>query len=338
MPTPCPNARRSSSPNTVSEFSRARNRAPRHSLRQVATTDDYLHALAFQAEGRGFESRRPLKGKACTRALSRSLAPAWVSWLGALMKAFGSADGSHRIWCTPGRNATVVPALRSRGSRRLPQGRGPNGTDSPGLGRCLPGARSRLHVRGARACAPARPDGHEGCRSWERSTRSRSVFLVAAVVGQARPDKLGDLGPGEVWPFIAIGVFVPGISQVLFVRAIRDIGASRTIIITGAAPLLAGLAAILFLDEPLRLGLLLGAVLVVGGAVSRFPGNRPGPRAGGETACCGRSRACSSSRCGTQQPLGDRRAGRTRVGSRRLPLLRRDRRHGHLPARHAARP
>jgi drug/metabolite transporter (DMT)-like permease len=92
-------------------------------------------------------------------------------------------------------------------------------------------------------------------------------LLVAAVVAGAA-GQLDDLGPDDVWPFVAIGIFVPGVSQVLFVRAIRDIGASRTIIITGAAPLLAGLAAILFLDEPLRLGLLLGAMLVVGGAVT----------------------------------------------------------------------
>ena len=92
-------------------------------------------------------------------------------------------------------------------------------------------------------------------------------FLVAiAVAGVA--GQLDDLGPREIWPFVAIGVFVPGISQVLFVRAIRDIGASRTIIITAAAPLLAGIAAILLLDEPLRLGLLLGALLVVGGAIT----------------------------------------------------------------------
>lgn len=86
---------------------------------------------------------------------------------------------------------------------------------------------------------------------------------VAAAAGQ-----LDDPGPGDVWPFVALGVFVPGISQVLFVRAIRDIGASRTLIITAMVPLLAGFAAVLFLDEPLRLGLLLGALLVAGGAIT----------------------------------------------------------------------
>ena len=92
-------------------------------------------------------------------------------------------------------------------------------------------------------------------------------FLVAIVVAGAA-GQLDDLRLQEIWPFVAIGVFVPGISQVLFVRAIRDIGASRTIIITAVAPLLAGLAAILFLGEPLRLGLLLGAMLVVVGAMT----------------------------------------------------------------------
>lgn len=92
-------------------------------------------------------------------------------------------------------------------------------------------------------------------------------LLVTAAVAAAA-GQLDDPVPGDVWPFVAMGVFVPGISQVLFVRAIRDIGASRTMIISAMTPLLAGFAAILFLDEPLRLGLLVGALLVVGGAMT----------------------------------------------------------------------
>jgi drug/metabolite transporter (DMT)-like permease len=97
---------------------------------------------------------------------------------------------------------------------------------------------------------------------------SVAIGFVVAIVVAGAAGQLDDLRLHEIWPFVAIGVFVPGISQVLFVRAIRDIGASRTIIITAVAPLLAGLAAILFLDEPLRLGLLLGAMLVVVGAMT----------------------------------------------------------------------
>jgi drug/metabolite transporter (DMT)-like permease len=97
---------------------------------------------------------------------------------------------------------------------------------------------------------------------------SVAVGLVVAAAVAAAAGQLDGLRPAEAWPFLAIGAFVPGLSQVLFVRAIRDIGASRTIIITAVAPLLAGLAAILFLDEPLRLWLLVGALLVVGGAMT----------------------------------------------------------------------
>ena len=39
--------------------------------------------------------------------------------------------------------------------------------------------------------------------------------------------KLDDFRIEDAWPFLLIGVLVPGISQVMFVRAIRDIGASR---------------------------------------------------------------------------------------------------------------
>lgn len=97
---------------------------------------------------------------------------------------------------------------------------------------------------------------------------SVAVGLVVAAIIAAAAGQLAGLRLAEAWPFLLIGIFVPGISQGLFARAIRDIGASRTIIITAIAPLLAGLAAILFLDEPLRLWLLVGALLVVGGAMT----------------------------------------------------------------------
>jgi drug/metabolite transporter (DMT)-like permease len=119
------------------------------------------------------------------------------------------------------------------------------------------------------ALGPALRHGLEVVRDAELGAfHSVAIGLLVAAVVAAAAGQLDDLGPSDVWPFIAIGVFVPGISQVLFVRAIRDIGASRTIIITAVAPLLAGLAAIAFLDEPLRLGLLLGAMLVVVGAMT----------------------------------------------------------------------
>lgn len=71
-----------------------------------------------------------------------------------------------------------------------------------------------------------------------------------------------------VWPFLVAGLVAPGVSQVLFVRAIESLGASRTAILIGVSPLLSALFAISLLDEPLRAGLVVGTVAIVGGGVA----------------------------------------------------------------------
>src|SRR5437763_7714351 len=78
----------------------------------------------------------------------------------------------------------------------------------------------------------------------------------------------GRLSWHGVWPFLVAGLVAPGLSQVLFVRAISAIGASRTAILIGVSPLLSALLAITLLGEPLRAGLVLGTVAVVGGGVA----------------------------------------------------------------------
>jgi drug/metabolite transporter (DMT)-like permease len=85
-----------------------------------------------------------------------------------------------------------------------------------------------------------------------------AVTLVAALV---RADAHG------AWPFLLAGLLAPGGSQLLFTLAVREIGASRTSVAVGAAPLVAVAIALVFLDEPLRAPLLLGALLVVGGGI-----------------------------------------------------------------------
>ena len=79
---------------------------------------------------------------------------------------------------------------------------------------------------------------------------------------------LGGLTWHGVWPFLAAGLVAPGLSQVLFVRAIQAVGASRTAILVGVSPLLSALFAISLLGEPVRAGLVLGTVAIVGGAVA----------------------------------------------------------------------
>ena len=95
-----------------------------------------------------------------------------------------------------------------------------------------------------------------------------AVVLAAAAV---RHDATG------AWPFLLAGLLAPGASQVLFTLAVGEIGASRTSVAVGAAPLVAVAIALVFLDEPLRAPLLVGAVAVVaGGVLLAAERDRPG--------------------------------------------------------------
>jgi drug/metabolite transporter (DMT)-like permease len=106
-----------------------------------------------------------------------------------------------------------------------------------------------------------------------------SAFVVAALL--ALPSIVTDgLDLGELWPFAAVGLFVPGLSQLLFILAVRYAGASRAAILIGTAPLASVLLAMALLDEPLRPVLLVGTALIVAGgaALALDPGRPAGYR------------------------------------------------------------
>jgi drug/metabolite transporter (DMT)-like permease len=77
-----------------------------------------------------------------------------------------------------------------------------------------------------------------------------------------------DFHPGDLWPFVLVGSFVPGLSQLLVVRAIQVAGASRAGILFGMAPLFSAFVAIVAFDESLRWPLAAGTLLVVAGGAS----------------------------------------------------------------------
>ena len=89
------------------------------------------------------------------------------------------------------------------------------------------------------------------------------ALVVSAVPALAR----GELDLFSAWPFLLTGALAPGLSQILFTFAVRDAGASRTSVTVGTAPLFAVAIALVFLDEPLVGGLVLGAALIVGGGI-----------------------------------------------------------------------
>jgi len=81
---------------------------------------------------------------------------------------------------------------------------------------------------------------------------------------------------GDLWPFLLLGSFVPGLSQLLVVHAVQAAGASRAGILFGMAPLFSALIAIAAFNEPLRWPLAAGTLLVVAGGVAlAWEGERP---------------------------------------------------------------
>jgi drug/metabolite transporter (DMT)-like permease len=88
-----------------------------------------------------------------------------------------------------------------------------------------------------------------------------AVALVAFAVS-GEPFHGGGLG----W-FVLGGALAPTASQLLFTFAVRDVGPSRTSVVVGAAPLFALAIAFPALDEPVRVPLVVGALLVVCGGV-----------------------------------------------------------------------
>jgi drug/metabolite transporter (DMT)-like permease len=95
------------------------------------------------------------------------------------------------------------------------------------------------------------------------------VAPAAAVFGSG-------LGAGGLWPFVLLGAFVPGASQLFVVHAVQGAGASRAGILFGTAPLFSAAIAIGAFDEPLRWPLVVGTLLVVaGGVVLAWEPERP---------------------------------------------------------------
>ena len=87
--------------------------------------------------------------------------------------------------------------------------------------------------------------------------------ILTAVVAATR----GEWDVASAWPFVFAGLLAPGVAQILFTFAVRDAGASRTSVTVGTAPLFAVATALVFLDEPLVAGLVLGAALIVTGGI-----------------------------------------------------------------------
>jgi len=97
------------------------------------------------------------------------------------------------------------------------------------------------------------------------ATASAIAFLITAVLALAA---WSNLRAGQLWPFLLIGMLVPGASQILFVTSVRDAGPSRAAILIGTAPLISVLIALTLLGEPFHAAIVIGTVLVVAGGAA----------------------------------------------------------------------
>ena len=115
--------------------------------------------------------------------------------------------------------------------------------------------------------------------SFQRSSDAEAGAVVTGLVALAVTlvlslDAVSD--PGELWPFLLAGLIAPGGSHMLYVVAVKEIGASRAAVIAGAAPLVAVTIALTILGEPLEVPLVAGALLIVLGVVA-LAGERDRP-------------------------------------------------------------
>jgi len=97
-----------------------------------------------------------------------------------------------------------------------------------------------------------------------------------ALIGAAAVVSGSDFEAADLWPFVVLGAFVPGVSQLLALHAVEGAGASRAGVLFGMAPLFSALIAIGAFHESLRWPLVAGTLLVVaGGIVLACEGDRP---------------------------------------------------------------
>jgi drug/metabolite transporter (DMT)-like permease len=97
------------------------------------------------------------------------------------------------------------------------------------------------------------------------ATASAIAFLITTVVALAA---WSSVRLAQLWPFLLIGMLVPGASQILFVTSVRDAGPSRAAILIGTAPLMSVLIALTLLGEPFHVAIIIGTVLVVAGGAA----------------------------------------------------------------------
>ena len=126
----------------------------------------------------------------------------------------------------------------------------------------------------------------------------------------------------DTWPFFVTGLFAPGISQILFTRAVGVIGPSRTAVFVGVSPVLSAAIAVTLLSEPVHVALVLGTLLVVAGGTLLVRERRPAGRPALARHRDGARRGTALRDSRQPRALGARAEATSRASSRRAPRSR----------------
>jgi drug/metabolite transporter (DMT)-like permease len=95
-----------------------------------------------------------------------------------------------------------------------------------------------------------------------------SALVGLAVCALAGASSVGGVGAADLGSFALAGMIAPGLTQIMFFRAVRDVGPARAAVLVGTAPLASVVIAIVWLGEPVRLALVVAALLIVVGGIA----------------------------------------------------------------------
>jgi drug/metabolite transporter (DMT)-like permease len=104
-------------------------------------------------------------------------------------------------------------------------------------------------------------------RGGNLETGALATTLIALAVCGLPAIALGGAA-ADLWPFALAGIIAPGCSQIMFFRAVRDIGPARAAVLVGTAPVVAAVIAIAFRGEPVRGSLVVATLLIVSGGIA----------------------------------------------------------------------
>ncbi|HEX2924112.1 MAG TPA: DMT family transporter [Chloroflexota bacterium] len=94
-----------------------------------------------------------------------------------------------------------------------------------------------------------------------------AITALAAVAITGKMDCMDDFSPTSL-AYLATSVLVGvGIGDTVYFRSLKLVGTAKALLLSNAYPLFTAMIAIVFLHEPLTLGLLLGTGLVIAGVI-----------------------------------------------------------------------